>query len=140
MTNPPPLRSTARPQFRNIRITDLVHYRLPVPGIVSILHRISGMLIFLLLPLLLWLFDLSLSSDRSFDRLVAVCSATPARLVLLAVGWALLHHACAGVRFLLLDVHIGGDKAAARRGAWIVLAASLPLAALFALFLFGVLG
>jgi len=140
MTNPPPLRSAARPQFRNIRIADLVHYRLPVPGIVSILHRISGMLIFLLLPLLLWLFDLSLSSDRSFDRLVALCSGTLARLVLLGLGWALLHHVCAGVRFLLLDVHIGTDKAAARRGAWVVFAVSLPLAALFALFLFGVIG
>ena len=138
MTNPPPRRATARPQFRNIRIADLVHYRLPVPGIVSILHRISGMLIFLMLPLLLWLFDLSLSSDRSFDRLVEVCSGTPARLVLLGLGWALLHHVCAGVRFLLLDVHIGADKPAARRGAWMVFAASLPLAALFALFLFGV--
>lgn len=140
MTNPPPLRSTARPQIRNIRFIDLVHYRLPVPGIVSILHRISGMLIFLLLPLLLWLFDLSLSSDRSFDRLVAFCGGTLPRLVLLGLGWALVHHVCAGLRFLLLDVHVGTDKPAARRGAWIVFAASLPLTALFALFLFGVLG
>jgi succinate dehydrogenase / fumarate reductase cytochrome b subunit len=138
MTNPPSPRPAARPQVRNIRITDLLQYRLPIPGVVSILHRVSGLLLFLLLPLLLWLFDLSLSSDRSFDRLVAVCSGTVARLVLLALAWALFHHLCAGVRYLLLDVHIGTDKPAARRSAWIVFAVSLPLAALFALFIFGV--
>lgn len=140
MTNPPSSRPAARPPIRNIGIADLIHYRLPVPGIVSILHRISGLLMFLLLPLLLWLFDLSLSSDRSFDRLVALCQGTLMRLMLVALGWALLHHACAGVRFLLLDLHMGTGKPAARRSSWIVLALSLPLAALFALFVFGVLG
>jgi succinate dehydrogenase / fumarate reductase cytochrome b subunit len=140
MTNPPSSRPAARPPIRNIGILDLVHYRLPIPGIVSILHRVSGLLLFLLLPLLLWLFDLSLSSDRSFDRLVAFCQGTFARLVLLALGWALLHHLAAGVRFLLLDLHVGTDKPAARRSSWLVFAVSLPLAALFALFLFGVLG
>ena len=140
MTNPPPPRSAARPQIRNIGIADLAHYRLPVPGIVSILHRLSGLLMVLLLPLLLWLFELSLSSDRSFDQLVAFCRGTLARLVLLTLGWALLHHAAAGVRFLLLDLHIGAEKSAALRSASIVLAVSLPLAVLFALFLFGVLG
>ena len=140
MTTPPPLRSTARPQIRNIGIADLAHYRLPLPGVVSILHRISGLLIFLLLPLLLWLFELSLSSDRSFDLLVAFCRGTLARLVLLALGWALLHHLAAGVRFLLLDLHIGTEKAAAQRSSLVVFAVSVPLAALFALFLFGVVG
>ena len=140
MTNLPPTRPNARPQFRNIGIADLLQYKLPVPGVVSILHRISGLLMFLLLPLLLWLFDLSLSSDRSFDRLVAFCSGTFARLVLLALGWALLHHLCAGVRYLLLDLHIGADKPLARRSSWIVFAVSLPLTAAWALFLFGVIG
>jgi len=140
MTNPPRSRSSAKPQFRNIGIADLVNYRLPVPGIVSILHRISGLLIFLFLPLLLWLFDMSLSSDRSFERLVDFCSGTMARVVLLGLGWALLHHLCAGLRFLLLDLHIGADKPLARRNSWIVLAVSLALTAVLALFLFGVLG
>jgi succinate dehydrogenase / fumarate reductase cytochrome b subunit len=140
MTNPPSSRPAARPPIRNIGFADLVHYRLPIPGLVSILHRISGLLLFLLLPLLLWLFDLSLSSDRSFDQLVAVCQGTLARLVLVALGWALLHHASAGVRFLLLDLHLGTDKPAARRSSVVVFAVSLPLALLFALFVFGVLG
>jgi succinate dehydrogenase / fumarate reductase cytochrome b subunit len=140
MTNPPSSRPAVRQPIRNIGLVDLIQYRLPIPGIVSILHRVSGLLIFLLLPALLWLFDLSLSSDRSFDRLVAFCQGTFARLVLLALGWALLHHLCAGVRFLLLDLHVGTDKPAARRSSWIVFAVSLPLTAVFALFLFGVLG
>ncbi len=137
MTNPNPSRPVHRPQIRNLGIGDLVRYRLPVPGIVSILHRISGLLMFLLLPLLLWLLDLSLSSQDSFDRLVAFCQGGVARLVLLALGWALLHHLCAGVRFLLLDLHIGGERAAARRSSWIVFGVSVPLAAAFGLFLFG---
>jgi succinate dehydrogenase / fumarate reductase cytochrome b subunit len=140
MTQTPSPRPAARPQIRNIGIADLTQYRLPVPGVVSILHRASGLLIFLLLPLLLWLFDLSLSSDRSFDRLVAFCEGTPARLVLLALSWALIHHVIAGIRFLLLDLHLGVDKVAARRSAWIVFALSLPLTAIAALFVFGVLG
>jgi len=140
MAKLPPTSSSAKPQFRNIGIADLVQYRLPVPGFVSILHRASGMLIFLLLPLVLWLFDMSLSSDRSFDRLLEFCSGTIARLVLLGLGWALLHHLCAGLRFLLLDLHIGADKPLARRSSWIVLAVSLALTAVLALFLFGVLG
>jgi succinate dehydrogenase / fumarate reductase cytochrome b subunit len=140
MTNRTPSRSSARTQFRNIGIAELVNYRLPLPSVVSILHRISGLLLCLFLPLLLWLFDMSLSSDRSFDRLAAFCSGGVARLVLLGLGWALLHHACAGVRFLLLDLHIGADKPLARRSSWIVFAVSLALTAALALFLFGVLG
>ena len=140
MTQLPPNRPHTRRQFRNIGIADLINYRLPVPGVVSILHRISGLLMFLLLPFLLWLFDLSLSSDRSFDRLAAYCDGTFARLVLLGLGWGLLHHLCAGVRFLLLDLHIGADKPVARRSSWIVFLVSLPLTAVVGLFLFGVIG
>jgi succinate dehydrogenase / fumarate reductase cytochrome b subunit len=126
-----------RPVIRNIGIADLRNYRLPVPGVVSILHRISGLLMFLFLPLLIWLFDLSLSSADSFDRLAAFTHGWLARLLLLALAWSLLHHLCAGVRFLLLDLHLGADRAAARRSSWIVFAVSIPVTLLFALFLFG---
>jgi len=139
MTNPTPTPAAARRQIRNIGIGDLIAYRLPLPGVVSILHRVSGLLMFLLLPFLLWLFELSLSSSSSFERLVAFGQGSFARLVLLALGWALLHHMCAGLRFLLLDRHVGLDRAAARRSAWIVFAVSVPLALLLALLLFGVL-
>jgi succinate dehydrogenase / fumarate reductase cytochrome b subunit len=136
MTNPNPAQSS-RPRIRNIHITDLVHYKLPIPGIVSILHRVSGLLMFLLLPLALWLFEASLSSETSFDRFLAFSRNGLARLVLLGLGWALLHHLCAGVRFLLLDLHIGTERAAARRSSWVVFAVSVPLTLLYALFLFG---
>lgn len=140
MTTPPPARRSQRAPIRNIGLDDLRHYRLPVPGVVSILHRASGLLMFVALPLLLWLFDLSLSSERSFDHLRQFASGGFARLVLLALGWSLLHHLCAGVRFLLLDVHVGTERAAARRSSWVVFAVSVPLAFVLALFLFGAFG
>lgn len=133
MTNP----KVPRPQIRNIGVADLRNYQLPVPGVLSILHRASGALMFLFLPLLLWLFEQSLSSERSFDVFRAFVQGLPARLLLLLLGWALLHHLCAGVRFLLLDVHVGTERLAARRSSWIVLAVSLALTLVFALFLFG---
>jgi succinate dehydrogenase / fumarate reductase cytochrome b subunit len=128
-----------RSPIRNIAPGDLANYRLPIPGVVSIFHRLSGLLLFLFLPLLLWLFDLSLSSEQSFDRLVHFSRAWTTRLLLLALGWSLLHHLCAGVRFLLLDLHLGTERMAARRSSWLVFAVSVPLTLLFALFLFGLL-
>jgi len=139
MTNPNPPRPAPRSQIRNIRFGQLYQYRLPIAGIVSILHRVSGLLMFLLLPLLLWLFDLSLSSERTFDRFVQLSQGWVIRIVLLGLGWALLHHLCAGVRFLLLDLHLGIERVAAARSSLAVLAVSVPLTLLLALFLFGVL-
>jgi succinate dehydrogenase / fumarate reductase cytochrome b subunit len=133
MTNP----NAPRPQIRNIGIGDLRNYRFPVPAIVSILHRISGMLLFLFLPLLLWLFEQSLSSETSFERFLGFAHGLAARIVLLLLGWALLHHLCAGVRFMLLDLHLGAERAQARRNSWAVLAVSLSLTLVFALFLTG---
>ncbi len=128
-----------RPQFRNIHVTQIVRYRLPPPGIVSILHRASGALLFLLLPFLLWVFELSLSSELSFARLRDLASHWLVRLVLLAVTWAFLHHLIAGIRYLVLDLHIGIDKAAAARSALVVLAVSLTLTLVAGLRLFGVI-
>jgi succinate dehydrogenase / fumarate reductase cytochrome b subunit len=125
--------------IRNISISDLVHYRLPVPGILSILHRVSGALMFLSLPVLLWLFDLSLKSEGSFERLRALASNALVRILFLAAAWALLHHTCAGLRYLALDLDIGVDRPAARRSAWIVFAVSGLLTAGAALVVFGVL-
>jgi succinate dehydrogenase / fumarate reductase cytochrome b subunit len=132
MTQP----NTPRPQLRNIGIGDLRNYALPVPAKVSILHRISGFLLFLFLPLLLWLFEQSLSSETSYDRFLGFAHNFLGRLVLLVLGWGLLHHACAGVRFLLLDLHLGTERAAARQSAWWVLAVSLALTLLLALWIF----
>ena len=107
---------------------DLVRIRLPLPGIVSILHRISGAMLFLFgIPLLLWALAASLGSAASFAEMKAAWSHPLAKPVLLGFAWAYLHHFCAGVRYLLLDLHQGIDLPAARRSSVIVLAVSLGL-------------
>jgi len=130
---------SARQVIRNISLADLMRYRLPVPGVLSILHRISGALMFLLLPWMLWLLDLSLSSALGFQRLREVADGWVARVALALLAWALLHHLAAGIRYLLLDMDLGVDRAPARRSAWIVFAVSLPLSLWAALVIFGVL-
>jgi succinate dehydrogenase / fumarate reductase cytochrome b subunit len=127
-----------RPQFRNIHVTQILTYRLPPAGIVSILHRVSGAALFLFLPLLLWLFDQSLISELSFARLREFTGHWLVKLVLLGLIWAFLHHLVAGIRYLVLDLHIGVDKAAARSSAITVFAISIPLAIVAGLRLFGV--
>ena len=133
-----PVAGKARPQIRNIHVTQILQYKLPPPGMVSILHRVSGALLFLALPLLLWLFDLSLMSELSFARLVEVGSHWFVTLVLLVLLWAFLHHLIAGIRYLLLDLHVGVEKSAARTSALAVFWISLPLTVVVALKLFGV--
>ena len=109
---------------------DLTTIRLPLPGFVSILHRISGAGLFLLLPLLLWLFQSSLNSPESFATFKAFLANPLAKILLLGLLWAYLHHFCAGIRFLLLDVHVGIDLESARLSSKIVLAVSLVATAL----------
>lgn len=126
-----------RPEFRNIHVTQIVRYRMPPPALVSILHRISGAALFLALPLLLWLFDLSLISETSYERLAAIASNWLVKLVLLALIWAFLHHLVAGIRYLVLDMLVGLEREQARKNALAVFAVSLPLTVLAALKLFG---
>ncbi|MBL8450026.1 MAG: succinate dehydrogenase, cytochrome b556 subunit [Dechloromonas sp.] len=114
---------------------DLTTIRLPLPGKVSILHRVSGAGLFLCLPVLLWLFGASLASPETFATLKAVASTLPAKVVLAGLIWAYCHHFCAGIRFLLLDLHIGIEKEGANKSAAAVLAVSIPLT----LILWGVL-
>ena len=103
---------------------DLKEIRLPLPGIVSILHRVSGAGLFLMLPFLLFLFGQSLGSPETFAGYKEIVSNPLAKLLLLGLLWAYLHHFCAGIRFLLLDVHVGVDLEPARQSARIVLIAS----------------
>jgi len=120
----------ARP--RNLSLTALLFdIRLPLPGWVSILHRISGVLLFFGTVWLLFLLDRSLSSPQGFESTARYVQLPLVKLSLLVMLWAFCHHLCAGVRFLALDLHLGIDKAAARRSSWIVLAASLGLTAVF---------
>ena len=114
---------------------DLTTIKLPLPGKVSILHRVSGAGLFLCFPVLLWLFGASLTSPDSFASFKAVFATLPAKIVLAGLIWAFIHHFCAGIRFLLLDLHVGIEKEAARQSAGVVLAVSIPLT----LILWGVL-
>jgi succinate dehydrogenase / fumarate reductase cytochrome b subunit len=133
------LQEKKRPEFKNIHVTQIVGYRLPAGSVTSILHRVSGALMFLALPFLLWLFDLSLISELSYGRLATVFSGWFVKLVLLGLCWALLHHLVTGIRHLLLDLHIGIEKEAAARSALWVHFISLPLTLAAGLKLFGVL-
>jgi succinate dehydrogenase / fumarate reductase cytochrome b subunit len=92
-----------------------------------------------MLPVLLWLFELSLKTESTFERLRTIVAHPLAKLVVLAVLWAILHHFVAGIRYLALDVHWGIAKDPARKSALVVFAISLPLAFIAALWLFGVI-
>ena len=106
---------------------DIASIRLPLPGKVSILHRVSGVGLFLFLPVLLWVFSASLTSADTFAVLKALSASLPAKVIFAGLIWAFAHHFCAGIRFLLLDLHVGIEKEAARKSAAIVFAVSIPL-------------
>jgi len=132
-----------RPEFRNIHaLKDLPTYRLPAAGLVSILHRISGVLMFVLLPLILWIFDSSVSSEISSARLRMAFSggASGVILKLIALGliWAYLHHFIAGLRHLWMDVsHKAVSKSFGSTSAKVTLAVSLVLTVILGAKLFG---
>ena len=134
-----------RPEFRNINaLKDLPTYRLPPAGWVSILHRISGVLMFLLLPLIIWMFDNSISSEFSFAKFSAVFNIglgfVPGwlmKLVALALIWAYLHHFIAGLRHLYMDVCHAVSKEFGKSSAIVTLALSLGLTAVLGAKLFG---
>ena len=134
-----------RPEFRNINaFKDLTTYRLPLAGWVSILHRASGGLMFILLPLIVWLFDTSVSSEISYDRFSAAFSAglgfVPGwfmKLVALALIWAYLHHLIAGLRHLYMDVNHAVSKEFGKSSAIVTLALSIGLTLILGAKLFG---
>ncbi len=105
--------------------------KLPLPGMVSILHRVSGLLLFLVLPLLLWTLQYSLHSGENFAFLSWMFSHPASKLFLLLVLWAFLHHFCAGLRYLAIDLHWLGSISQARNSSKIVLLVSLSLTIIF---------
>ena len=136
-----------RPEFRNINaFTDLRTYRLPAAGIVSILHRVSGALMFLLMPLIIWMFDTSISSEISFSRFKAAFNVgmlgLPGliwKLVALALIWAYLHHSIAGLRHLWSDTHHSAvSKEFGKNSAVVTLGLSIFLTVVLGAKLFGV--
>lgn len=134
-----------RPEFRNINaFTDLTTYRLPPAGWVSILHRISGLVMFLLMPFIVWMFDSSLSSEISFEGFTSAFSAgigfVPGwfvKLVALALIWSYLHHLIAGIRHLYMDATHSVTKEFGASSAYVALALSIGLTVVLGAKLFG---
>ena len=140
-----------RREFRNINaFSDLPGYRLPIAGLISILHRISGAIMFLMLPFIIWMFDVSVSSEISFDRFKRVFNVgiplmrdtlVPGwlmKLVVLVLIWAFMHHLIAGLRHLWMDVsHTAVSKLFGERSATATLALSIGLTVIFGAKLFG---
>ena len=135
-----------RPEFRNLNLfSDVSTYRLPLAALISILHRLSGMLMFILLPLVIWMFDTSVSSEISFGRFSAAFNVglgfVPGwfiKLVALGLIWAYLHHLIAGVRHLCMDVsHDAVSKQFGKTSALVTLVISIGLTLVLAAKLFG---
>ena len=123
-----------RPVHRNIHVSQIVSYRLPPAGIVSILHRISGALMFVLLPFIIWMFDTSVTSEISYSQFTSVFLAgigfLPGwffKLVALALIWAYLHHFIAGLRHLWMDATHAVTKEFGHSSALFTLIASVLL-------------
>ncbi|MHB1299831.1 MAG: succinate dehydrogenase, cytochrome b556 subunit [Burkholderiales bacterium] len=109
-----------RPRYLDIR-----RIRLPLPGFVSILHRASGFLLFLAIPVMLFFLQESLSSGQGFANLQNLLSTFPVKAILIFLLWAFLHHFCAGIRLLLLDMGIGLSLQSARASSRAVMLAGL---------------
>ena len=133
-----------RPEFRNIHVSDLRNYRLPPAGVVSILHRISGMLLFMLMPFIIWMFDTSVTSEVSFESFRSVFVAGVGfipgwfvKLVTLGLIWGYLHHFIAGVRHLWMDMTHSVSKEQGKSSAIVTLALGTLLTLLLGAKLFG---
>lgn len=106
---------------------DLWRIKLPLSGVVSILHRISGVMMVLTIPVAAILFHQALSGPEGFALVAGILDVWLVKLVLAVLAWSLLHHLFAGIRYLLLDLGLGLDRSAARRSAMIALAAAIAV-------------
>lgn len=109
-----------RPRYLN-----LFRIHLPVTGIVSLAHRASGVVLFVTIPFAVWLLERSLSGPVGFSHVQELLQQPLSKLLVLLILWSLAHHFLAGLRFLLIDVDIGVERQASRRGAWLVIVAEL---------------
>ena len=109
-----------RPVYLN-----LLKIRLPLTGIVSFAHRITGVILFLSLPFAVYLLDLSIESEQSFAKVQQIFDQPVMLLVQILLLWSIAHHFFAGLRFLLIDAEIGVEKSQAKLGAWLVLLAEV---------------
>ncbi len=154
-------RRAAKPEFRNINVfKDVRTYRMPPAALVSIFHRVSGMLLFLALPLLVWLFEQSLVSEIAFGNFQAILEwypyataekplapwlmwtlahFTPLKVILVVLFWAYMHHLIAGLRHVYTDISHRLDKTFGRLSAYATFAISLLATLCFAVSLFGLI-
>lgn len=114
---------------------NLLVIRLPLPGVLSILHRVSGVILLGALPFALWALQQSTASAEAYRQLAACLSHPFVKLCVWGAAWALFHHLCAGGRFLLLDIHIGTSLPMARRSAAIAFGASILMTITFGIWL-----
>ena len=126
-SNPLRLHMATRPKYLN-----LLQIRMPVPAVVSIMHRISGAALFLVLPALLAWWQCSLSSPETFDASKSFAAMPLVKIGILLLVWGYLHHLCAGVRHLASDIDLGTELKSARFSSWLVLAVSIVLTLLIA--------
>ena len=118
-----------RPKYLNLQAL-LFEIRMPVSARLSILHRVSGALLFVALAWLLWMLDRSLSSEAAFEKIRHYAGLWPVKLALLVLVWAYCHHFCAGIRHLFLDLDKGTDLQASRLSSFIAFGASFVLTGL----------
>ena len=109
-----------RPVYLN-----LLKIRLPLPGIISFAHRITGVLLFLAIPFAVYLLDLSVQSEQSFNQVQQLMNHPIMVILQIVLLWSLAHHFFAGIRFLLIDADIGVEKSQARLSSWLVLLAEV---------------
>lgn len=126
-------------KYKNINIFQIINYRLPPSGIVSIMHRISGLFIFLLLPFILYLLDQSLNSKNSYEMLKKFTSNFFFKILILPLIWLYLNHFFSGIRHLIMDLNIGLDKNISNKSAIFILIINLFLILIIALKFFGVI-
>lgn len=132
-----------RPTYRNIHVSQIVKYRLPPAGIVSILHRVSGVGMFLLMPFIIWMFDASVTSEISYASFTSVFAygvgpfpGVLFKLIALGLIWAFLHHFIAGLRHLWMDMTHAVTKEFGHSSALVTLSLSVVLTVLLGAKLF----
>jgi succinate dehydrogenase / fumarate reductase, cytochrome b subunit len=131
MADTPLIKTRVRPVYRNIGFAELANYRLPIPGIASIVHRITGIALFVCLLFLLAMLQMSLKSEAGFDAFRSIVWANPlAKVVLIGLLFAVVYHMIAGLRHMVQDANMWLDLPSARATAFAVFVISFVLTAL----------
>ncbi|MBL3591294.1 MAG: succinate dehydrogenase, cytochrome b556 subunit [gamma proteobacterium endosymbiont of Lamellibrachia anaximandri] len=123
-------RKTKRPVFLN-----LLQIKLPAAALLSVAHRATGIVMFLLIPFCIYLLEMSVSDEMGFHQVLAMIDSLPFQLLLFLMLWILLHHLLAGIRYLLIDMDLGVDRVVARRSAWLVIFSGFASASLLGVLL-----